>query len=204
VSYLIRLILFCIVAISAKRVQAQIGLSMVSNSDKAHVHRIDSLDEHKNALHAFKQQYADDTANPIFDTSKTYVMCFSDTIHFDKSDRRLLYALGNESKSIYQSDSCNLYYLSRTGVHDSIIYTPHELLNFAHIHDKWLFPVDTGSNDMVKVPSVEHKIYYPYFRPSMYQDKFLVLTQSQGSFGYNSIGLVNFSRIINHYFVVTD
>ena len=56
------------------------GFTFPSNIENAHTRKIDSLDKFKPDLNAFKLLYKGDTATQMFDTTRSYVLIYSDTI----------------------------------------------------------------------------------------------------------------------------
>ena len=181
---------------------AQYGLISPNKLEKAHIRKIDSLDEHKQELTLFKKQYLYDTAVRAFDTTKYYVLRFSDTVKSDRSERRFVYGEFMMQDTLYQMDSySNLYYYSKTFKHESITYTAKHLLALYPIQNKWLVPIIRDSLDGLKQ---DNKTYYDYYLPYVYKNQILVLKQHHGYHGYNHVGLINFSNQINHYFEVID
>lgn len=176
-----------------------------SAAEQLHIRKIDSIDAHKSALEDFKKTFANDSAIAEFDTTKKYRLRFSDTINYDRSDRRHFFETNAMGNAQYRVDSISdLYYRSRTHQHDTTRFTAGQIVAMFEIETKWYVPREEDSLNFENKSATKSKSYYDYFRPSMYGDKTLVLSRVHQYFGYNSIGLVNFSNQINHYFEVLE
>jgi hypothetical protein len=181
-----------------------LGFISPTNAEKRHIRLIDSLDFNKSKLDLFKSTYKTDSAIRVFDTTKTYVHRFSDTVNYDRSSRRWIYDFVVNSDSIYNFGSTNFHYKSRTGRHVAEAITALELLDQFKIRDKWFVPVIADSISPASNQKNQHQTYYDHFEPLFYGKTVLVLTNHRGHYGYDHVGLINFSNTICHYFEVVE
>lgn len=201
----IRYIWVVVLVGSSSNLMAQFGIISTNKYERVHIQKIDSLDKHKNELLEFKLNYALDSFVTAFDTTKKYVLRYSDSIKYDRSSRRIVYGEMLFDTSIYNMDSNgNLYYSSRTFKHEPKTFTGKQILESYLIQDKYLVPIENDSLYGEITGKHDRKTYYDYFTPYVYDKRILVLKQSHGHHGYDHVGLVSFSNEINHYFEVID
>ncbi|MFT5513535.1 MAG: hypothetical protein ACI8SE_001943 [Bacteroidia bacterium] len=201
-TLIIRTLWVVLLIANSTLLMAQYGVITPNELEKVHIHKIDSLDEHKQALTLFKKQYIYATAVRAFDTTKNYVLRFSDTVKYDLSKRRFVHGEFIAQDTLYQMETNrNLYYRSRTFKHEPTTYTAKHILELYSIQNKWLVPIIPDSLSGLKQDS---KTYYDYCLPYLYKNQILILKQHHGYHGYNHVGLINFSNEINHYFDVIE
>lgn len=200
---LIKTTLFVIlISVSVTRTNAQFEFIEYSNNTLAFMQKIDSMDTFKGMLNNYKQQFHGDTAIRLLDTTKRYQLKFSDTIKFDKSDRLWSYRMLNPLDSSQQMNSSHPFlYTSNTVHYDSIYYSGLEITQWLNVRSMYLTPQDSIG---YLLDPTDQKTYIDYYTPSLYHGKYLVLTKHHGYYGHNSMGVVNFSNTVSHYFEVVQ
>ena len=202
-SPLVRSVCVSFVLCISTPIMAQLGFIMPNNIEQAHIRKIDSLDTYKPDLNVFKEHYRDSLMVKAFDTTKRYILRYSDTVKYDRSERRFVFREFAFGDTLYQMDSnSNLYYRSRTFKHQPAINSAEQILDAYLIQSKWFVPYIPDSRAIPLKP--DNKRYVDYFVPHLYNSRYLVLQQHHGYHGYNHVGLVNFSNTICHYFEVLD